>query len=149
VRGKGKASDGVVEPEKVQAPSSTIMHGGTCYVDGIRTRKSLLDKSSARLEIGLEGQSDMRVKDDGVLDKETVLVGSTDISVVMQRAKSAAQAEARAANAPLEAVTAAGDAAADLVKVAALEVCSLSIIILHNFRKVTCFVSLQTVLGKL
>jgi HIV-1 Vpr-binding protein len=149
VRGKGKASDGVVEPEKVQAPSSTIMHGGTCYVDGIRTRKSLLDKSSARLEIGLEGQSDMRVKDDGGLDKETVLVGSTDISVVMQRAKSAAQAEARAANAPLEAVTAAGDAAADLVKVAALEVRSLSIIILHNFRKVTFFVSLQTVLGKL
>jgi HIV-1 Vpr-binding protein len=121
VRGKGRASDGVVEPEKGQAPSSTIMHGGTCYVDGIRTRKSLLDKSSARLEIGLEGQSDMRVKDDGGLDKETVLVGSTDISVVMQRAKSAAQAEARAANAPLEAVTAAGDAAADLVKVAALE----------------------------
>jgi len=46
-------------------------------------------------------------------------LGTEDISDVVNSAVRAAEAEARAANAPVEAVKAAGDAAAELVKSAA------------------------------
>ncbi|KAE9609201.1 putative transcription factor WD40-like family [Lupinus albus] len=48
-------------------------------------------------------------------------IGSKDISDLVRKAVRAAEAEARSANAPEEAVKAAGDAAADLVKTAASE----------------------------
>ncbi|XP_019415003.1 PREDICTED: DDB1- and CUL4-associated factor homolog 1-like isoform X1 [Lupinus angustifolius] len=48
-------------------------------------------------------------------------IGSKDISVFVRKAVRASEAEARSANAPEEAVKAAGDAAADLVKTAASE----------------------------
>uniref|UniRef100_A0A7N0U836 LisH domain-containing protein n=1 Tax=Kalanchoe fedtschenkoi TaxID=63787 RepID=A0A7N0U836_KALFE len=48
-------------------------------------------------------------------------IGSQDISDSVKKAVSAAEAEARAANAPEEAIKAAGDAAAELVKSAAIE----------------------------
>ncbi|KAK9699628.1 hypothetical protein RND81_08G185600 [Saponaria officinalis] len=48
-------------------------------------------------------------------------IGTKDISDVVKSAVRAAEAEARAANAPLEAVKAAGDAAAELVKSAAMD----------------------------
>lgn len=59
-------------------------------------------------------------------------VGSKDIFEIVKMAVRAAEAEARTANASLEAIKAAGDAAAELVKTAALEVCSNNIIILFH-----------------
>ncbi|KAJ1273603.1 hypothetical protein BS78_06G294700 [Paspalum vaginatum] len=50
------------------------------------------------------------------------IIGFKDISDIVLKAVRAAEAEARSANAPDEAVKAAGDAAAELVKSAALEV---------------------------
>lgn len=50
-------------------------------------------------------------------------VGSKDITDLVKKAVVAAEAEAKAANAPTEAIRAAGDAAAEVVKSAALEVC--------------------------
>lgn len=50
------------------------------------------------------------------------IIGLKDISDIVLKAVRAAEAEARSANAPDEAVKAAGDAAAELVKSAALEV---------------------------
>ncbi|CBI20820.3 unnamed protein product, partial [Vitis vinifera] len=48
-------------------------------------------------------------------------VGSKDISDLVKKAVKSAEAEAKEANAPLEAIKAAGDAAAEVVKSAALE----------------------------
>ncbi|XP_012076280.1 DDB1- and CUL4-associated factor homolog 1 isoform X2 [Jatropha curcas] len=48
-------------------------------------------------------------------------IGTKDISDMVKKAVRAAEAEARAANAPAEAIKAAGDAAAEVVKSAALE----------------------------
>jgi HIV-1 Vpr-binding protein len=50
------------------------------------------------------------------------IIGLKDITDIVLKAVRAAEAEARSANAPEEAVKAAGDAAAELVKSAALEV---------------------------
>ncbi|VFQ86507.1 unnamed protein product [Cuscuta campestris] len=47
--------------------------------------------------------------------------GSKDITGLVKKAVAAAEAEAKAANAPIEAIRAAGDAAAEVVKSAALE----------------------------
>ncbi|XP_010526286.1 PREDICTED: DDB1- and CUL4-associated factor homolog 1-like [Tarenaya hassleriana] len=49
------------------------------------------------------------------------IVGTIDVTNLVKKAVGAAEAEARAANAPADAVKAAGDAAAELVKTAALE----------------------------
>lgn len=53
-------------------------------------------------------------------------VGNKDISDLVKKAVRAAEAEARAANAPEEAIKAAGDAAAEVVKSAAFEVFRIS-----------------------
>ena len=53
-------------------------------------------------------------------------VGSKDISDLVKKAVKSAEAEAKEANAPLEAIKAAGDAAAEVVKSAALEVCDIA-----------------------
>ena len=52
-------------------------------------------------------------------------IGSKDITDLVKKAVRAAEAEARTANAPAEAIRAAGDAAAEVVKSAALEVCNV------------------------
>lgn len=52
----------------------------------------------------------------------SLIVGSLNLSTVVREASSAAEKEARAAKGPAEAVKAAGDAAAELVRVAATEV---------------------------
>ena len=74
-------------------------------------------------------------------------VGSKDISDLVKKAVRAAEAEARAANAPAEAVRAAGDAAAEVVKTAALEVgtfclCLFLPICLSLFRSVSLSINL-------
>jgi len=60
-------------------------------------------------------------------------VGSKDISDLVKSAVRAAEAEARAAAAPMEAVKAAGDAAAELVKSAAMDVITSRE---HSFQKI-------------
>ncbi|XP_024528210.1 DDB1- and CUL4-associated factor homolog 1-like isoform X2 [Selaginella moellendorffii] len=54
-------------------------------------------------------------------DVKIYMAGKVDVSVFARRAVSAAQAEAKGANASDEAIKAAGDAAAELVRAAALE----------------------------
>lgn len=66
--------------------------------------------------------------DDSIIEEENderlrdCIVGKRDISNMVKKALRAAEAEARMANAPIEAIKAAGDAAAELVKTAAMEV---------------------------
>lgn len=114
-RGKGRSSDGTVELERGQVSVPTSARKETVT----KSRGLSTEKNSTLAE------RDGGFKDDSDSEKEeiqSVMVGNVDISLAMRKAKRAAQAEARTENAPWEAVKAAGDAAADLVRVAATEV---------------------------
>nr|XP_024375694.1 DDB1- and CUL4-associated factor homolog 1-like isoform X2 [Physcomitrium patens] len=119
-RGKGRSGDGASEMERGQLSAPTSARRDT----GFRSRGLPTEKTSTVAEIGSEAPRD-GMKDDSDSESEVVqcvMVGNADISLAMRKAKRAAQAEARTENAPWEAVKAAGDAAADLVRVAATEV---------------------------
>ncbi|CAM6107327.1 unnamed protein product [Calypogeia fissa] len=128
-RGKGRTAEGVSEGEKSQV-SARIGN----LMDTPRSRKSLQDRVNGKSENVAESakgldQSKSSVGKDVVPDIELeevifaprVMVGNVDIGVIMKKASRAAEAEASAANAPLEALKAAGDAAAELVRQAATE----------------------------
>ncbi|KAL0330090.1 UNVERIFIED_CONTAM: DDB1- and CUL4-associated factor1 [Sesamum radiatum] len=101
-RGKGRSSEGVSESEQgLTSPGSGSRSGQA------RTMK---DRSVTR------NQDPRRVS-----DAKKGLVGSKDFTDLVKKAVRAAEAEARAANAPAVAIRAAGDDAAELVKSAALE----------------------------
>ncbi|KAL2611569.1 hypothetical protein R1flu_023261 [Riccia fluitans] len=124
-RGKGRTSEGVVE-----AP-----HSGGVRVGELVRRKSLQDRSNSRFENmsevgkGPESSKDGSTKGASSLeankeDEEPaprVMIGKVDVGRTVRTAAKAAEAEARTAGAPLEAIRAAGDAAAELVKLAATE----------------------------
>lgn len=119
-RGKGRPNDGAVELERGQVSAPTSARKETIS----RSRGLPTERTITGSEISRDG-----AKDDSDSEKEEiqgVMVGNVDISVTMRKAKRAAQAEARTENAPWEAVKAAGDAAADLVRVAATEVLASS-----------------------
>jgi len=69
------------------------------------------------------------------------IIGLKDISDIVLKAVRAAESEARSANTPDEAVKAAGDAAAELVKSAALEVWQKDIFGVHNRNSFSASVS--------
>ncbi|KAJ7966081.1 DDB1-and CUL4-associated factor-like 1 [Quillaja saponaria] len=100
LRGKERVNEGSVESEQVlTSPGSDSRLG-----QGRSTR----DRSLLR-NLDVKRAMDARK------------IGTKDITDTVKRAIRAAEAEARAANAPAEAVKAAGDAAAEVVKSAALE----------------------------
>ncbi|XP_057873117.2 DDB1- and CUL4-associated factor homolog 1 isoform X2 [Cryptomeria japonica] len=124
-RGKARASESVAEAEKCMTALGTGIRLGT----QIRTNK---DRTSSKLDTNLDHRSkqDGKLSDVGhvLSDKDDIddsdkvcKVGTKDISEFVKRARRAAEAEARAANAPIAAVKAAGDAAAELVKTTAAE----------------------------
>ncbi|XP_010246916.1 PREDICTED: DDB1- and CUL4-associated factor homolog 1 [Nelumbo nucifera] len=126
VRGKGRANEGAVENERAStSPGSVIRLGGQSR--GIRDknlprnadpkRASDTKKCSSRLD----ADGFVMVRDDNDDCFQECKVGTKDISDLVKKAIRAAEAEARAANAPIEAIKAAGDAAAELVKSSALE----------------------------
>ncbi|KAF5200706.1 Ddb1- and cul4-associated factor-like protein [Thalictrum thalictroides] len=125
VRGKGRSIEGALENERaLTSPVSGIRLGqGRIIRDRNVSRnsemKGALDptKQSIRndADAGPIGRED---NDERFLECK---VGTRDISDLVKKATRAAEAEAMAANAPAEAIKAAGDAAAELVSTAALE----------------------------
>ncbi|XP_010910305.2 DDB1- and CUL4-associated factor homolog 1 [Elaeis guineensis] len=122
-RGKGRSNEGILENERT--PSSGLRLGG--MIRGSRDRNSPKNEEIKKVVDIRNNWS--RIDGDGFVVGEDnddrfrdCNVGSRDISEMVKKAIGAAEAEARAANAPAEAVKAAGDAAAELVKTAALEV---------------------------
>ncbi|XP_068662082.1 DDB1- and CUL4-associated factor homolog 1-like isoform X2 [Aristolochia californica] len=129
IRGKGKISESSMDNERDHAsssPGSGLRLGGSGrnivrernsskYTDNRRVHEA--KRQSGRIEedsFGVEREeSDDRFKE--------CKVGTRDISDLVKKALRAAEAEARTANAPAEAIIAAGDAAGELVKSAALE----------------------------
>lgn len=137
-RGKGKINEGVMENEHIlNSPVSGTRFGGQ--------GRSIKDKSSSR-SLELKRIPDIK-KPSGKIGAEAVIlerddsdecfqdckVGAKDISDLVKMAVRAAEAEARTANASVEAIKAAGDAAAELVKTAASEVCILNYILFFSF----------------
>lgn len=136
-RGKGRTTEGAMENEQsLTSPGSGSRFGQA---------RSMRDRSSSK---NLDGRKVLEPKkcvgktnaDDLVAEREDndecfqgCRIGSKDFSDLVKKAVRAAEAEARAANAPVEAVKAAGDAAAEVVKCAALEVpgCSHDSVCFH------------------
>ncbi|KAK3210536.1 hypothetical protein Dsin_015242 [Dipteronia sinensis] len=124
-RGKGRVNEGALENEQVlTSPGSGSRLG---------LGRSIRDKSSSR-NLDVKKVPDAR-KHSGKINSDVLIweredsddcfqecrIGSKDISDLVKKAVRAAEAEARAANAPVEAIKAAGDAAAEVVKSAASE----------------------------
>lgn len=122
IRGKGRPMEGYLENERDISPSPVagVRLGGSGH-NIAREKipfkhlesKSFLNKSTDD-GLGIERDDDYRLKE--------CEVGTRNIVEFVKKAIRAAEAEARTANAPAEAITAAGDAAAELVQTAALEV---------------------------
>ncbi|KAM0946292.1 putative transcription factor WD40-like family [Dioscorea sansibarensis] len=125
-RGKGRTSEGTQENERMlSSPGSGLRIGGSGR--GFRDRnqlkiednKRIIDSKKILSKMGLDVFATGEENDDRFADCN---IGSKDISDLVKEATRAAEAEARTANGPVEAIKAAGDAAAELVKGAALEV---------------------------
>ncbi|CAI9094836.1 OLC1v1030640C1 [Oldenlandia corymbosa var. corymbosa] len=125
-RGKGRVEDGHLENEQtVTSPGSGIRLGGQ--------NRNIRDRSLLKMQDLRKGADTKKIlgrTGTDVLSLERDLsddcfqgctIGSKDIVDLVRKAVLAAEAEARAVNAPTEAIKAAGDAAAELVKTAALE----------------------------
>ncbi|XP_043712556.1 DDB1- and CUL4-associated factor homolog 1-like isoform X2 [Telopea speciosissima] len=125
IRGKGRVNEGAVDNERALTPLGSGVRLGQNR--GVRERNQIrnqdfkrvpdVKKSSERIDAdGFIASTEDN--DDRFLDCK---VGTRDISDLVKNAVRAAEAEARAANASAEAMEAAGDAAAELVKSAAIE----------------------------
>ncbi|KAJ0031575.1 hypothetical protein Pint_12673 [Pistacia integerrima] len=124
-RGKGRIYEGAMESEQVlTSPGSGIRLGqGRNVRDKSFLRTSDLKKVPDARKYSGKNSSDSLIveRDDGDDCFQGCRVGSKDIFDLVKKAVSSAEAEARAANAPVEAIKAAGDSAAEVVKSAALE----------------------------
>ncbi|XP_020105156.1 DDB1- and CUL4-associated factor homolog 1 isoform X2 [Ananas comosus] len=123
IRGKGRNSEVYLENERaLSSPTSGLRLGGRASRDRVVAKsedtKEVLDARKNSSKVDLDSFSLGEDNDDRLRDCS---VGSKDISEMVKKAIEAAEGEARAANAPAEAIKAAGDAAAELVKTTAIE----------------------------
>ncbi|XP_061346169.1 DDB1- and CUL4-associated factor homolog 1-like isoform X2 [Gastrolobium bilobum] len=124
-RGKGRVNEGNVESEPIlSSPGSGSRLGqGRSVRDRSILRNAdvrrVPDSKKTLARTTSEAYAFEREDNDDCFQE--CRIGSKDISDLVWKAVRAAEAEARSANAPEEAVKAAGDAAADLVKTAASE----------------------------
>ncbi|GKU87561.1 hypothetical protein SLEP1_g1945 [Rubroshorea leprosula] len=123
-RSKGRSTEGVTENEQgLTSPGSESYLGGR----GIRDRslsknldvRKVPDAKKFVGKVNIDGP--LVETDDNDECSQEYRVGNRDISGFVRKAVRAAEAEARGASAPAEAIKAAGDAAAEVVKSAALE----------------------------
>ncbi|GJS30218.1 DDB1- and CUL4-associated factor homolog 1 [Tanacetum coccineum] len=125
-RGKGRVNEGAVENEHVlNSPNFGSRFGGQGR--NMKDRNSLRSLESKRMPDvkkssgGVDPDIPVLERDDSDDCFRDCKVGAKDISDLVKMAVRAAEAEARTASASAEAIRAAGDAAAELVKTAALE----------------------------
>ena len=121
-RARGKVNEGATDTDSLLAsPTSGRL--------GVRDRDQSKNLDVRNAEDGTKWLGKMK---SGIMEIERekndecfqdCVIGTKNITDIVKRAVGAAETEARAANAPDEAVKAAGDAAAELVKTAALEAC--------------------------
>ncbi|XP_078428477.1 DDB1-CUL4 associated factor 1 isoform X2 [Wolffia australiana] len=117
-RGRGRGSEGNLETEQL-----TLGRGRSVRDRSFPRNSDVKTSSSDTLDVVQPVESDCLMNCDNGNDRfRECSIGSRDISDLVKKAIEAAETEARVANAPPEAVKAAGDAAAELVKTSALEV---------------------------
>lgn len=124
-RGKGRFGDGTVESEPILSSPGSVNQSGQGR--NVKDRNTIRNADARRVadsrktlaRIATETSALEREDNDDCF--QGCHIGSKDILDLVRKAVRAAEAEARAANAPEEAVKAAGDAAAELVKTAASE----------------------------
>ncbi|KAG8066834.1 hypothetical protein GUJ93_ZPchr0004g40143 [Zizania palustris] len=123
LRGKGNAGESLPESEKTPlSPTSGLRTGARTSRDN-NTAKIEEPKKAIDVNNSSPGPEFSVISKEEYEDRfKDCIIGLKDISDIVLKAVRAAEAEARSANAPDEAVKAAGDAAAELVKSAALEV---------------------------
>lgn len=131
-RMKVRSSDGVSENEQtLTSPVSGSRSGQARSVkDRSGTRNMDVRRVSDAKKSGVRNDVDniFSERDDNDDCFQGCKVGNKDITDLVKKAVRAAEAEARAANAPVLAIWAAGDDAAEVVKTAALEVSILLIL---------------------
>lgn len=118
-RGKGRFGEGLSENEKL-TPSSTVLKMDSLELNAINVEDAKRTFDSKKATCKIDFATGVMRDDD--YERYSCFVGLRDISDLVKKAVLAAEAEARVANAPSEAIRAAGDAAAHLVKTTALEV---------------------------
>lgn len=134
-RGKGRLSEGVVESDPILSSpgsGSRLGQGRSVRDRSILRNADIRRVTDSKKTLGRttpsEASASASEREDNDDCFQECRIGSKDITDLVRKAVRAAEAEARSANAPEEAVKAAGDAAADLVKTAASEVCLCSFI---------------------
>ncbi|KAG8375300.1 hypothetical protein BUALT_Bualt10G0086000 [Buddleja alternifolia] len=124
-RGKGRSGEGVSENEQaLTSPGSGSRSGQARIVKDRSVIRNQDLKRGSDAKKGLDrNNTDALIpeRDDHDDCFQECKVGSKDITNLVKKAVRAAEAEARAANAPPVAIRAAGDDAAEVVKTAALE----------------------------
>ncbi|KAE9603737.1 hypothetical protein Lal_00002461 [Lupinus albus] len=124
-RGKARVNESTVESEPIlSSPGSGSRLGqGRSVQDRSISRNAGARRvpDSKKTCVRANTEASLLERDDNDDCFKECQIGSKDISDFVRKAVQASEAEARSANAPEEAVKAAGDAAADLVKTAASE----------------------------
>ncbi|KAL2655465.1 hypothetical protein AAZV13_04G067900 [Glycine max] len=127
-RGKGRLSEGVVESDPILSSpgsGSRLGQGRSVRDRSILRNADIRRVTDSKKTLGRttpsEASASASEREDNDDCFQECRIGSKDITDLVRKAVRAAEAEARSANAPEEAVKAAGDAAADLVKTAASE----------------------------
>lgn len=125
-RCKGRVNEGGLENEQLlTSPGSGSRLGqGRSTIRSFSRHLDTKKVSDARKSFGRITSDTLPVeREDNDDCFQECRIGTKDISDLVKKAVRSAEAEARAANAPEEAIKAAGDAAAEVVKSAAFEVC--------------------------
>ncbi|XP_059275344.1 DDB1- and CUL4-associated factor homolog 1-like [Lycium ferocissimum] len=122
-RGRGRVTEGVPDNEAaLTSPGSASRLGGQSRSRNLTRNQELrraTDNKKNLSRTNVDGFAMERDENDECFRE--CKVGSKDITDLVKKALRAAETEAKAANAPTEAVKAAGDAAAEVVKSAAFE----------------------------
>ncbi|MBA0585031.1 DDB1- and CUL4-associated factor homolog 1 [Gossypium raimondii] len=124
-KGKGRTSEGVMENEQSLTSPGSGSRSGLQHSMRDRNLSKHLDARKvleAKKFVGKTNADNVVVeREDNDECFQGCKVGSKDFSDLVKKAVRAAEAEAMAASAPVEAIKAAGEAAAEVVKCAALE----------------------------
>ena len=125
-RGKGRTTEGIMENEQSLISPGSGSRFGLAHSMRDRSLSKHLDARKvleAKKCVGKTNADNMVVeREDNDECFQGCRVGSKDFTDLVKKAVRAAEAEARTANAPVGAIKAAGEAAAEVVKCAALEV---------------------------
>ncbi|KAK9153389.1 hypothetical protein Sjap_000869 [Stephania japonica] len=126
LRGRVRNAEGVKNDSRAMvSPGSgaRLGHGRNIREKNVPRSAESRGLSDAKKQLSRTDNEEFTVHRDDTDERfRDCQVGARDISDLVKKATRAAEAEAMAAGAPAEAIKAAGDAAADLVKGAALEV---------------------------